>query len=98
MTQDPGKAEEISQEEFEKRQRRALVTPSKKLIQRFIREASEEGMTDAQIKFGIKRLIEDHQKKLIKRAKAAKAAEEVIDKTMTKTEEKLSRFNDESDG
>ena len=53
-------------------------------------------MTDAQIKFGIKRLIEDHQKRLIKRAKAAKAAEEVIDKTMTKTEEKISRFNDGS--
>ena len=82
MTQDSGKAEEISQKEFEKRQRRALVTPSQKLINKFIRSATEEGMTDAQIKFGIKKLIDDHQRKLLQKMKGAKAAQEAVDESV----------------
>ena len=81
--------EEISKKDYERRQQAAAVTPPKSVIDRFMKEAVEEGMTDAQIKFGINKLIDDHQKRLVKKAKAHKAASEAIDESLDRTENKL---------
>ena len=81
--------EEISKQDYERKQREAVVTPPKSLIDRFMKEAIDEGMTDAQIKFGINKLIENHQKRLVKKAKAHKAASEAIEGSLERTEKKL---------
>jgi hypothetical protein len=85
--------EEISKKDYERRQRKAAVTPPKRTIDRFTKEAIEEGMTDAQIKFGINKLIEDHQKSLIQKAKAHKAASEAMEESLERTEKKLKEID-----
>jgi len=81
--------EEISKKDYECKQGEAIVTPPKSIIDRFTKEVIEEGMTDAQIKFGINKLIEDHQKSFIKEAKAQKAASEAIYESLARTEKKI---------
>ena len=80
---------EISKADYERRQIKAVVSTPKTLINRFIQSATKAGYTDDQIKFGVSKLITDHQKELIKKAKAKKAAQEAIEKTMDETEKRL---------
>lgn len=83
---------ELSQAEHERRQIKAVVSPPKTLIDRFIKSATKAGYTDAQIKFGINKLITDYQKELVKKAKAKKAAAEAIEETMEDTAKRLKKF------
>ena len=82
---------EISQADYERKQIEAVVSPPKTLIDRFIKSATKAGYTDDQIKFGINKLITDHQKELVRKAKAKKAAAEAIEKTMDDTEKRLKK-------
>ena len=92
---DPEK--EISQAEYERQQIKAVVSPPKSAINKFIQSATKAGYTDAQIKFGVSKLITDHQKELVKKAKAKKAAAEAIEKTMNDTEKRLKQAIDGTD-
>jgi len=80
--------EEISKKDYEGKQRAAAITPHKSVIDRFMKEAVEEDMTDTKIKFGINKLMDNHQKSLVIRAKAHKAASEAIDESLERTEDR----------
>ncbi len=85
---------EISQADYERRQIKAVVSPPKSLINRFVQSATKAGYTDAQIKFGVSKLITDHQKALVRKARAKQVAAEVIENTINETEKRLKQATD----
>lgn len=89
------KESEISQADHERRQLKAIVSPPRSLIDRFIKEANEEGRSESFIKYGVAKLIKDWQEKKLREMKGKKAAEETIDATLDATVEKMAKVKEE---